>query len=129
MDERSSKAQHSNTAVNVKALQKLIGFCGGQLLLLDHRNDTTASFDYVLVGERKGEGGSRKPQAAAAAAAASASNRLQLEGFLSIAAGEGDSEVAAGAAGEASGGSKRRRSVVTAAAAAAPSGSNKRSRR
>jgi hypothetical protein len=125
MDERSSKAQHSNTAVNVKALQKLIGFCGGQLL--DDRNDTTASFDYVLVGERKGEGGSRKPQAAAAAA--SASNRLQLEGFLSIAAGEDDSEVATGAGGEASGGSKRRRSVVTAAAAAAPSGSNKRSRR
>lgn len=91
----SSKMQHANTAVNVRALAKLIDFCGGQLKDPESGDKTDCS--YILVGDRTGRK-DRKSSRDSVAETDIASNFLSLEGFIAVASGDSDGNSFSGSA-------------------------------
>ena len=80
--------QHASTAVNVRALRKLITFCGGQFK--DPQSGevpSTTDCSYLLVGDRASRRGGNGSTANVADTGV-ASKRLSLEDFLALAAGD-----------------------------------------
>ena len=82
--------QHASTAVNVRALRKLIAFCGGQLEDPEpgDKGASNVECSYFLVGDRKGS--RAKCSTGSTAETEMASNYLSLEDFLAVASGDND---------------------------------------
>lgn len=103
---RSSKMQHASTAVNVRALAKLIAFCGGQLK--DPEPGDKKEYSYVLVGDRRGRKDGKSSRDSVTETDI-ASNHLSLEGFIAVASGD---SVGTGLSGTGLSGSASKRHCV-----------------
>lgn len=83
--------QHASTAVNIRALCKLIAFCGGKLKHpeLGDKIASGAECSYFLIGDRGGSRG--KISTGNATETEAAGKYLCLEEFLAVASGDSNS--------------------------------------